>query len=169
MQPRHPPIPRIWLMTDPRMGEALWAALDRLPRGAGVVLRHYDVPDRAALIGRVAKVARKRGLVLVVADGRGRTNVHNVRRNWRGALQTASAHNRREAIAAIRRGVDAIFLSPAFATRSHPGAKALGRVRFGLISRGLRVPVIALGGMDKRRAKSLPGTYGWAGIDAWLS
>ena len=64
MQPRHPPIPRIWLMTDPRMGEALWAALDRLPRGAGVVLRHYDVPDRAALIGRVAKVARKRGLVL---------------------------------------------------------------------------------------------------------
>ena len=168
MQPRHPSIPRIWLMTDPRMGEALWAALERLPRGAGVVVRHYGVPDRAQLIERVAKVARRRGLILVIANGSGRANVHNARRTWRGALQTASAHNRREAIAAIRRGADAIFLSPVFPTRSHPSAKTMGRVRFGLISRGLGVPVIALGGMDARRAKSLPGACRWAAIDAWM-
>ena len=168
MRPRHPSIPRIWLMTDPRMGERLWAALERLPRGAGVVVRHYGVADRAALIRRVEKVARKRGLVLSIAGGRGRRNVHNGRRGWPGALQTASAHDRGEVIAAIRRGADAVFLSPVFATRSHPGTKAIGRVRFGLINRGLCVPVIALGGMDERRAKSLPGIHGWAGIDAWL-
>ncbi|MDF7774149.1 thiamine phosphate synthase, partial [Sphingomonas sp. AOB5] len=66
MPRRHPPIPARWLMTDPRMGDGLWAALERLPRGSGVVFRHYDAPDRAALLRRVALVARRRGLVLVV-------------------------------------------------------------------------------------------------------
>lgn len=166
MRPRHPPIPRQWLMTDPRMGEALWRALERLPRGGGVVFRHYGAPDREAVLARVAKVARRRGLVLVVAGAR-TGHVHNSRTAH--GLKTASAHNRREAIAAIRSGADAVFLSPVFATSSHPGARALGRVRFGLLSRGLKAPVIALGGMEARRARSLPKTtYGWAGIDAWL-
>src|SRR5690606_35566678 len=46
---RHPnrPLPRRWLMTDERQGETLWAALDRLPRGAGVIVRHYSLPMRA--------------------------------------------------------------------------------------------------------------------------
>jgi thiamine-phosphate pyrophosphorylase len=157
-------------MTDPRMGGALWPALERLPRGAGVVVRHYGAEDRAGLIERIARIARKRGLVMVVAEGRGRVNVHNARRSWAGGLQTASAHRRSEAISAIRRGADLIFLSPVFATRSHPDAKALGRVRFGMLSRNLGVPVIALGGMNAARAKSLPkSAYGWAGIDAWLA
>jgi thiamine-phosphate pyrophosphorylase len=85
-----------------------------------------------------------------------------------GGIRTASAHDRREAVRAVRDGADAVFVSPVFATRSHPGARALGRVRFGLIVRDLGVPVIALGGMDARRARTLPGSvYGWAGIDAW--
>jgi thiamine-phosphate pyrophosphorylase len=150
------------------MGEGLWAALARLPRGAGVVVRHQGEPDRAGLIQKVAKVAQKRGLVLAVAQGRGRVNVHNGRGSWRGAMITASAHSRREAVEAVRRGADAVFLSPVFATRSHAGASTLGRVKFGLAARGLKIPVIALGGMDARRAASLPGAYGWAGIDAWL-
>jgi thiamine-phosphate pyrophosphorylase len=62
-----------------------------------------------------------------------------------------------------------VFLSPVFPTRSHPGARALGRVRFGLIAQQARIPVIALGGMDARKGRSLRalGAYGWAGIDAW--
>lgn len=160
-------IPGIWLMTDERMGDGLWAALERLPRGAGVVFRHYRLAEAArnALLDTVKKVAARRALVLVVA---GKT--HNGRRGRQPGLRTASAHNRREAIAAIRTGADAIFVSPVFATRSHPGAKALGRVRFGLMVRGLPVPVIALGGMDAKRARSLRtlGSGGWAAIDAWM-
>lgn len=166
MRPRHPPIPRVWLMTDPRMGDDLWRALERVPRGGGVVFRHYGVAGREALLARVAKVARRRRLVLVVAGAR-TGHVHNGRTTY--GLKTASAHTRREAVAAIRSGTDAVFLSPVFATRSHPGAPALGRIRFGLVSRGLGVPVIALGGMDAGRARTLPKTaYGWAGIDAWI-
>ncbi|WP_367112963.1 thiamine phosphate synthase [Sphingomonas sp.] len=98
--------------------------------------------------------------------GPGEAGVHGRRSDM---LSTWPAHSRREAVAAIRKGADVLFVSPVFPTRSHPGARTLGRVRLGLMIRGLGVPVIALGGMDARRAEGLRalGIYGWAGIDAW--
>lgn len=68
---------------------------------------------------------------------------------------------------AVARGADAVFVSPVFATRSHPGAEVLGVQGAERIARGLRVPVIALGGMDAARFGELDGFYGWAAIDAW--
>jgi len=169
--PRRHPLPRLWLMTDERMGDGLWEALARLPRGSGVVFRHYGLPpaERRALFVRVLRAAKRRRLVVVRAGSepmRGESGVHGGR--GRG-LRTAPAHDRREAVTAIRAGADALFVSPAFPTRSHPGARALGRLRFGQLVRGLDVPVIALGGMDARRARSLRpfGIHGWAAIDAW--
>lgn len=164
MPRRHPfPLPRRWLMTDERMGECLWEALARLPRGSGVVFRHYSLPDpaRRTLFARVAKIARRRRLMLVrggIEHGRHR------------AALTAPVHSRREAVAAARAGARLLFVSPVHVTRSHSGARALGRVRLGLTIRGLDVPVIALGGMDEARWCALKplGVYGWAAIDAWL-
>lgn len=174
MRARHPRIPAIWLMTDERIGDALWTALGRLPRGSGVVFRHYGLSaaERRALFARVARVAARRGLVLVRAGGaagRDGAGTHNGARPVRPGIRTFSAHSRREAVAAIRRGADALFVSPVHPTRSHPGARTLGPVRLGLMTRGLNVPVIALGGMDARKARALrlPGIHGWAGIDAW--
>ncbi|MDB5688447.1 MAG: thiamine monophosphate synthase, partial [Sphingomonas bacterium] len=76
-------------------------------------------------------------------------------------------HDAREVQAARRAKVDRVFLSPAFPTRSHPGAGALGPVRFGLMARR-QAGVIALGGMDARRARQLRalGSSGWAAIDS---
>lgn len=163
--PRRQPLPRLWLMTDERQGESLWKALERLPRGSGVVFRHYSLApaERRALFERVRKVARRR-LLLLLAGGKGLRGdgVHGGRGGF-----SASAHDLRELKSAERSGTKLIFLSPAFATRSHPGAQALGPVRFGLIARHARVPVIALGGVDARKARRLPHIYGWAGIDAW--
>ncbi|WP_423606271.1 thiamine phosphate synthase [Sphingomonas sp. MS122] len=172
---RHPSrnreLPRRWLMTDPRMGEALWDALATLPHGAGVILRHYEWPKskRRKLFVKLRRIATRRGLVLVVAGherlGSGAAGSHG---RHRGAL-TAPAHSRREAIAAVRAGAQLLFVSPVHSTRSHPGARALGPVRLGLMTRDLGVPVIALGGMDERRWRALRplGVHGWAGIDAW--
>lgn len=158
-------------MTDERLGDGLWEALERLPRGGGVIFRHYRLPpaDRRALFAKVAKVAYRRGLVLLRAGPerfRREAGVHG--RRVRG-LSTWPVHSRREAVAAIRAGADALLVSPVFPTRSHPGAPALGRVRFGLLTRGLGVPIIALGGMNARRAAALRpfGIHGWAAIDAW--
>jgi thiamine-phosphate pyrophosphorylase len=173
MRHRHPShakeLPRRWLMTDERLGEGLWDALAALPRGSGVILRHYALPltERRALFARVSRIARRRGLMLVVAgaDQLGSTSSHG---RHRGAL-TTPVHSRREAIAAIRNGAQLLFVSPVHPTRSHPRARILGPVRLGLLIRGLDVGMIALGGMDERRWRALRPLkiHGWAGIDAW--
>ena len=165
---RRQPLPRLWLMSDERQGEALFAAIARLPRGAGIVFRHYSLApaDRRALWDRVRTAARARGLTLVVAGPPlpGADGAHN--RPGRG-LRTVSAHNLREIRAAERDGVHLIFLSPVHPTRSHPNAPTLGPRRFALLAHQTKLPVIALGGMDADKARTLGGAYGWAGIDAW--
>ncbi|HEY0553087.1 MAG TPA: thiamine phosphate synthase [Thermoanaerobaculia bacterium] len=157
-------------MTDERQGEGLWAALERLPPGAGIVFRHYTLAPaaRRALFARVRAIARRRRLFLVAAGAplAGADGVHN----RRGAgIRTASAHNLRELRAAERGGADLVFLSPVYPTRSHAGRKPFGPRRFALIAHQARVPVIALGGMNAARFRTLSGAYGWAGIDAWSS
>ena len=172
MRRRQPPTR--WLMTDERMGDALWTALARLPRGGGVVFRHHATPpaDRRALFGRVRAICRRRGLVLVLAGRehwRGVDGVHGRRSRSRGQLVTWPAHDRREAVTAVRAGAVLVFVSPVFATRSHPGAPARGPLRAGLVARGLPVVRIALGGMTAARyAQVAPHDFaGWAAIDAW--
>lgn len=171
MRRRHPvpsPIPSLWLMTDERSGDALWRSVRRLPRGAGIVFRHYATPaaERRRLFARLLRIARVRGLVLVRAGDMplaGEMGVHG----RRGAgLVTWPAHDRREAVAGLRRGADVLFVSPLFATRSHPGARALGPRRARAIAAGMPLCRIALGGMDARRYARLTGFNGWAGIDA---
>ncbi|HEU0097693.1 MAG TPA: thiamine phosphate synthase [Allosphingosinicella sp.] len=164
--PRRQPLPRLWLMTDERQGEGLWAALERLPRGSGVVFRHYGLApaDRRRLFAKVRGVARRRRLIVLAGPGLRADGVHGGRG---GGFRSASVHSLRELKTAERSGASLVFLSPAFSTRSHPGARTLGPVRFGLISSQARVPVVALGGVDARKARRLPHIYGWAGIDAW--
>jgi len=166
MKRRHP-LPRVWLMTDERLGDRLWEALDRLPPGAGIVFRHYSLgrQERRALFTKVRERAPES--VLVSAGGflAGADGVHNAPGP---GLRTASAHNLRELRRAERRGAGLVFLSPVYATRSHPDAAALGPRRFARLAAQTRLPVVALGGMDAARFRTVRGAYGWAGIDAWL-
>ena len=177
------PFPRDWLFTDERLGgekpdDALWHAVRNLPRGGGIVFRHYALPPeaRADLLRKLETVARRRGLLIVASGLPGASGgVHRprgtVRRSSepRRGLVTASAHDAREMVEAFRRGAQLVFLSPVFPTRSHPGAPVLGPLRFGLIARGAPGPVLALGGMGPnamRRLKPL-GAAGYGAIDAW--
>lgn len=158
--PKRHALPALWLMTDERMGDGLFPALRRLPKGSGVVFRHYSLAraERQALFEQVERIARARRLLLIAGGSE-----HG---RHRGAI-TAPVHSIRERIAAESAGAGLLFVSPVFPTRSHPGARVLGRVGFGMLVRGARAPVIALGGMTRKRARSLSvfGIYGWAAID----
>ncbi len=180
MPRRHPSkLPRLWLMTDERMGDGLWDGLARLPRGSGIVFRHYATPmaERRVLYARVERIARSRRLVLLRAGPVRLGREQGVHGRWKGPgaarsgkVRTWPAHDRIEALAGVRAGADLLFVSPIFATRSHPGSRATGAVRAAFRIRGLPVAVIALGGMNDvrfRRMRPL-GFYGWAAIDAWL-
>ena len=168
---RRQPLPRLWLMTDERQGEGLWQALERLPRGSGIVFRHYglSLAARKSLFRKVKGVTRRRRFLILVAGAQAldADGTHGRRQVQRGRLLSASVHDLREIRAAERAGADLLFLSPVFPTRSHPGARSLGRTRFASLARQTRLPVIALGGMNARRARGLHGAYGWAAIDAW--
>lgn len=162
-------------MTDERLGDDLWRAISRLPRGGGIVFRHYRTPaaERRRLFERVRGVARRRRLVLVLAGPQrqaiawGADGAHGRSPHLRAArllLRTAPAHDARELAQAAR--ADLVFVSPIFATRSHAGARCLGPHRFAALARRAHQPVIALGGMDAAKARRVRA-YGWAAIDAW--
>lgn len=155
MSPRQPALPRVWLVTDERNDHALERAIARLPRGSGVIFRHYHLPPeaRARRLAQVRRWCRRHGHRLEAAGA-----------GYGPAGRLATAHGLSEIGRANRRGAEAVVLSPVYPTRSHPGAKPLGRTRFLLLARRARVPVIALGGMTARRFRGLP-VHGWAAID----
>lgn len=184
MRHRYPPLPvpltsprtlpELWLISDARIDDRLEAALERLPRGSGFVFRHYHLPpvERRARFDQLRRRAKRRGHV-VVLSGTARQA-----RRWRadGAygspprlargpalLRLATVHSWTELAAAQRHRADAVLISPVFATASHPGAASLGSRRFRLLARATRLPVIALGGMDARRARRI-GALRWAAI-----
>jgi thiamine-phosphate pyrophosphorylase len=177
-QPAPDRIPRQWLMTDERLGEDLWRAIARLPHGAGIVFRHHDTPlaERRALFARLQRIADEKSLLLVRAGAaqlaEKEAGIHGrVPRSNRHAFLTWPAHDRAELLAGVRAGANLLFVSPIFATRSHPDAGALGPARATAMVRNVATPAIALGGMDETRFALLEqqGFYGWAGIDAWLT
>ena len=179
MTPRQRDWPRAWLMTDERMGERLWEAIDRLPiKHAGIVFRHYATEPnaRAALAGRIADLCHRRSLSLAVARDQDLARavhanlVHNPLQPPVRLPFSRSVHSLEEAQEARAAGAELVFVSPVFATSSHPGQEPLGTTRARRIAEAAGVPAMALGGMNELNFPRLQreGFYGWAGIDAWL-
>lgn len=172
--------PVLWLFTDTARLPDPVAAAACLPRGlCGVVLRDDTRPGRAILAAALARVCRARGNALVVAGDtslaravgagvhlRAGRRLHGMR-GLRGPV-TSSAHGAVELRRAARAGAGVAFLSPAFATASHPGARGLGTVRWAALAR--RAPggitVGALGGIDGPSVRRLPGLRCAAAIGA---
>lgn len=172
---RRTALPRLWLVSDERNDAALERALRRLPRGSGFVFRHYHLPDdeRVARWSTLLRIARARGHIAILADSAltarewGADGLYGAPRALyptRRLVTLATAHSLRELGQANRVRAAAVLLSPAFETRSHPRAKALGPVRFRLLARHARLPVIALGGMTARTARRLRWPQ-WAAVD----
>ncbi len=183
-------LPRLFLMTDAARGGDPVAAASRLPparvRGCGpgwaaVVLRHDGVPGRERLAAQLARLCRSRGLCFLVArDGRlalrFRAGLHladGMRPPlcWRrrGGLLTVAAHGPRALRRAKALHADLALLSPLFPTLSHPGAPALGPVRFASLVGRAGLAVAALGGLAggwRARAARRAGAAAFAAVGA---
>lgn len=163
------PSPKLWLLTDARNDAGLENAIHRLPRGSGVVFRHYHLaePERRQRFEAIRRICRARGLRLVLSGAPARARKWGADGSYGDAVRgrtLATAHDLAEIGRANRLRAAAVLLSPVFPTRSHPGGRMLGPVRFLLLAQRSLVPVIALGGMNRRSARRLPG-FGWAAID----
>lgn len=173
-------LPDLWLVTDgTRLPDPLPAAA-RLPKGSGVIFRHYGVPDREAIGRTLARLCRARRLTLLVAEDAklawrlraqgihlpevAAARIRGLRA--RGWLVSCAAHS--TAAVAKARGAQMLVLSPVFPTKSHPGAPGLGPVRFAALANRSIAPVVALGGITKDTARRLRGgrVHGLAAIGA---
>lgn len=175
MSKRQPALPSIWLVSDARNDHVLEQILRKLPRGSGLIFRHYHLAGdaRRKRFAKVKRLAKHRGHTVALAASPATARQWGANAAYGSAQRLArgpalcrliTAHSLREIGAAHRARAHAILLSPAFATRSHPGRSALGPARVRLLAARARVPVIALGGMDSRRARQL-GTVRWAAVD----
>ncbi len=160
--------------------------LQRLPAGlCGVVFRHDEIKDRAALGRAVAKICKARRLTLVVAGDaklaaalhaglhlrggrrglsipRGGCRAQSIPRGGCRAQSipnsplTASVHNEAQLRQARRAGAKILFISPVFPTASHPGGAVLGARGWRRLARLAGAATPgALGGMDLRRMRAL--------------
>ena len=173
-------LPLLWLLSDARNDAVLERALHELPKGSGFVFRHHHLTDEAwaKRLEELLKLAETREFWTLVPARR----VTCTQMHLNGAqgclagiygpsdrLETdnlplfATAHNEAEILAANAAGAKAVFLSPVFPTRSHPGAASLGPERFRKLAAKAEMPVIALGGMTAAKAGEL-GWPRWAAI-----
>ena len=180
---------RGWLLTDARLAGHGLAAARRLPPGSSIILRSDTLSPaaRRMLAVRLKRICRARRLRLFVAceaiglaRQMGADGVHLRSRSARlaaaarraGLRTSAPVHDRQEARAAARAGIDHALISPLYPTRSHPGAPSIGLRRFVQLALAARAAPVALGGMTAARHRALclrssrirPG---WAAIDAW--
>lgn len=161
------PLPAIWLLTDRRNDAVLETVLRRLPRGSALLFRHYHLPgpERRTRFAVLARIARARGHLVVLAGSPAQARRWGADAAYGQDGDVIPAHSLRELRGHPR--AQAVLLSPVHPTRTHPGGSTLGTVLFRLLAAHSRVPVIALGGMDARRARALKWPH-WAGIDAFL-
>lgn len=172
------------LFTDPARTPDPLAAARRLPPGAGVVFRPFGQAEALAHGPALARLCRRRGLVLFagadpgLAARLGADGVHLPERLARRAgsiatlrrrfIVTAAAHGLPAALAARRAGVAAVVVSPVFVSASPSAGRPLGPMALAGIARAARLPVYALGGVNARTARrlKLTGVCGIAAVGA---
>lgn len=157
-----------------------------LRRADWIQVREKDMPARALtelvheLIGRGPKVIVNNRLDVALAAGAQGVHLPSgsippVRLRALTGLDFligVSCHSLLDAIRAEEEGAGYVFLSPIFASPSKPGyGPVLGLDVLHEICRRVRIPVLALGGVDERRAAECvaAGAAGFASISAFAA
>jgi thiamine-phosphate pyrophosphorylase len=185
---------RLCLVTDrtqTRGRDLVTVVADCLAAGLPAVqVREKDLgaADLASLCRHLAVPAREAGALLVVNDrvdvalavGAGavqRTHtslpVDDIRAIAGRRLRVgASVHSLEDAVDAERRGADWVTYGPVYDTPSkRPYGAPQGLERLAAVARGLRIPVVAIGGITPERVKEVreAGARGVATISAILT
>lgn len=176
------PLPPLLALTDPVRAPDPYESLAGASPGAGLIWRPYGTTVTRADVVALTRAAHARGCLLILA-GQSSLAVsadglhlpeHMLnspytdqcfaarRRPKPGFIVTAAAHCERAVIAAARAGVDAVLISPVFATKSHASATTLGVTRFARLAHlaaSLGLGAYALGGVtDEEKHRRLTGS-----------
>ena len=92
--------------------------------------------------------------------------VHDARRLLGERLIGRSVHSRDSAVAAEQDGADYVIYGPVWPSASHPDAAPVGLDALAEVAGAVRIPVLAIGGMDEERVAEClrAGAAGYAAI-----
>lgn len=167
-------MPPLLFVTDPNRTPNVVAVADRLPNGAGVVLRTFGgpapiIPRRLTLLvgadERLAAELKADGLHLPERMASATPRIRARHSRW---LITVAAHSPRAVWQAWR--ADAVLFSTIFDSASPSAGRPIGPLRLAAIARSSPVPVYALGGVDMKNARRLraTGVIGFAAVEGVL-
>lgn len=176
-----PPLPGAFFLTDPaRIADPALIA-SGLPRGWGLVYRHFGAPQRLTKGRQLMRICRRRGVrLLVAADPHlarriGADGVHwpermaRDARRWRGCfrLQTMSSHKPARFADLARTGVNALLFSTVFASASPTSSRPIGAFGLRRLARAAPLKLYALGGITPSNAGLVAGQAGLAAVEGW--
>ncbi len=186
-------LPCLMLVSDRSLCPDLVGAVEAAVTGGvdAVQLREKDMPSeellplarrlRQATEGRAVLTGRQALLLvngpLAVAQAAEARGVHlpedapPVERPREGFLIGRSVHSLAAAGRAEAEGVDYLIAGPVYETPSHPGREPAGLALIEEVARGVRLPVLAIGGVTAGRVEEVvrAGASGVAVISAVLA
>lgn len=178
---RHLPagLPPALFLTDPKRIPDPVSVAEQLPKGWGIVYRHYGAAHRVWQATQLAEIANRRGLALLIAADPhlamqvGAAGVHwpfaqqSAARKWRArfGLMTVSAHGGQELRRVETNLFDAVLVSAVFPSNSPSAGAPLGAHALRILSRDSRLPLYALGGLNAETASSISDAAGLAAIE----
>jgi thiamine-phosphate pyrophosphorylase len=163
------------LFSDPDRLPPIDELAGRLPPDippVAVIFRHDALaPEgRSLLARRTRDRVHERGHLFLMARGdmEGADGAHAAGPGE--GIRTAPCHGIDE-LAEANGWADAAFLSPLFATRSHPGKPPLTRREATAMAQASRTPLFGLGGMNEVTSRLLEGApfYGFGAIEAFVA
>ncbi|NVK18675.1 MAG: thiamine phosphate synthase [Methylocystaceae bacterium] len=181
--------PSLLLMTDAKRLPDPRALIPLLPSGSAVIIRHFNDPQKEQIIRKIILLCRKHHVKIFVSDSlslalkykldgihysekkvRLMASCGRAKRPYKKMIFTCACHSESARIAASKAKMDAILLSPAFPTQSHPGAKSLGIWQIASLSRHSSLQTYGLGGINQKTAHRLSSTQlcGFAGISGLI-
>ncbi len=167
--------------TDDQRGMDPLIVADRLPSNTGIIFRHYNSKNRREMASYLSKICKRRQIMLYIAQDPSLAKAVKagglhlpeyqisrlplIRHRYPGLKISTACHSARSLTLASSLGADIAFLSPLFATDSHPGKIGLGIIRAALAKQNVSLPVYALGGIHMQKLASLQA-LGFSGFGA---
>jgi thiamine-phosphate pyrophosphorylase len=176
--------PPLLLMTDTKRLPDPSAYIPHLPKGSAIIIRHFTTKEKTNLVFKIKSLCKRHKVKLLLSDDvkaaikLGLDGVHFSEKKARRHLVkppyaaakkfifTSACHSLWALKRAERTDLDAVLISPVFATQSHPDTKGLGALRFQCLATQTHLKCYALGGITPQTAQRLSSSkaYGFAGI-----
>lgn len=176
-------LPPILALTDPERTPDVLTFAKSLPKGAGLIYRHFGASDREQTAIALSKIAGRGRLSLLIGNDPklalavkaagvhwSEANISRARR-WqnRFEIMTCAVHSRAAIKKGAQAGISAGLLSAIFPSKSPSAAKPIGLMAFKQMAISNVLPLYALGGVNSENMGKVASFGGIAAIDGLKS